>query len=176
MNELVPIGFGEMERLAESVAKSNFFGIKTKDQALVLMSIAHAEGMHPALAARDYDVINGRPSKKAEAMLRDFLRAGGHVEWHELTDEKADATFKHKQGGQVRISWDMARAQQAGLKKDMYSKFPRQMLRSRCVSEGVRTVWPSATSGMYVPEEAITIDHEPETKTVTLTYPTPTPT
>jgi hypothetical protein len=27
------------------------------------------------------------------------------------------------------------------------------MLRSRVVSEGVRTLWPLATSGMYVPEE-----------------------
>jgi hypothetical protein len=35
----------------------------------------------------------------------------------------------------------------------MYTKFPRQMLRSRVVSEGVRTLWPLATSGMYVPEE-----------------------
>lgn len=165
-----------MERLAEAVAKSNLFGLKTKEQALVLMAIAQAEGRHPALAARDYDVIQGRPSKKAEAMLRDFLGAGGHVEWHELTDQKAEATFKHKLGGQVRISWDMDRAAQAGLKKDMYNKFPRQMLRSRCVSEGVRTVWPSATSGMYVPEEAVTIEHEPEPKTVILSYPTPTPT
>lgn len=184
MNALVPAAmsspvvmeFGQMERLAEAVAKSNLFGLKTKDQALVLMSIAQAEGMHPALAARDYDVIQGRPAKKAEAMLRDFLRAGGQVEWHELTDEKAEATFKHKQGGVVRISWDMTRAHQAGLKKEMYNKFPRQMLRSRCVSEGVRTVWPSATSGMYVPEEAITIDHEPQSQTVTLAYPPPTPT
>jgi hypothetical protein len=63
----------------------------------------------------------------------------------------------------VRITWDMARAQRAGLKgKDMYARFPRQMLRSRCVSEGVRTVWPGATSGMYVPEEITTIEHEPD--------------
>jgi len=35
----------------------------------------------------------------------------------------------------------------------MYRKFPRQMLRSRCISEGVRTVYPVATGGMYAPEE-----------------------
>jgi len=50
--------------------------------------------------------------------------------------------------------------------KDMFKKFPRQMLRSRTVSEGVRTVWPLATSGMYVGEEVAdftgpTIDAEP---------------
>ena len=150
----MPMAFGDMERLADAIAKSNLFGLRTREQALVLMMISHAEGRHPALAARDYDVISGRPSKKAEAMLRDFLQAGGRVEWHALSDEIADATFTHPQGGSARIAWDMARATKAQLAGNAnYKKFPRQMLRSRVVSEGVRTVYPLATSGLYVPEE-----------------------
>lgn len=144
----------DMERMAMAFAQSGLFGVKTPDQALALCLIAQAEGRHPALAARDYDVIQGRPAKKAEAMLRDFLQAGGKVEWHELSDQRADATFSHPQGGKVRIDWDLDRARTAGLGgKDMWKKFPRNMLRSRVVSEGVRTVLPAATSGMYVPEE-----------------------
>lgn len=146
--------FDAMQRLAESIAKSGLFGIRTTDQALTLMSIAQAEGRHPALAARDYHIIQGTPAKKAEAMLRDFLSAGGHVEWHTLTDDAAEATFSHPAGGSVRISWDATRVKRAELDKNaMHRKYPRQMLRSRVVSEGVRTVWPMATSGMYVPEE-----------------------
>src|SRR5262252_1839123 len=157
------LSFDEIVRLGSFIAKSGLFGMRTPEQAIALMMIAHAEGRHPALAARDYDIIQGRPTKKAEAMLRDFLDAGGKVKWHALTDEIADATFSHSQGGEARISWDMARAQKASLKgKDMYSKFPRQMLRSRCVSEGVRTIWPTATGGMYVPEEAVHIEAQPE--------------
>jgi hypothetical protein len=150
----MPMAFSDMERLAEHVAKSNLFGMKTKEQALVLMMVSHAEGRHPVLAARDYDVIQGRPAKKSEAMLRDFLQAGGRVEWHALSDDIADATFTHPQGGSARISWNMDRANKAGMAgKDNWKKFPRQMLRSRTVSEGVRTVFPLATSGLYVPEE-----------------------
>ena len=148
-----PMPLQDMQTLAVAIAKSNLFGIKTPEQALVLMAIAQAEGRHPVEAARDYDIINGRPAKKAEAMLRDFILAGGKVAWHALTDELADATFTHPQTGEVRIDWDMERAMTAFGKKDMYAKFPRQMLRSRVVSEGVRTLWPLATSGMYVPEE-----------------------
>jgi hypothetical protein len=144
----------DIEKLAEAVARSRMFGITTKEQALVLMAISQAEGRHPALAARDYDIISGRPAKKAEAMMRDFLDSGGKVEWHALDDGVADATFAHPTGGKIRILWDTARAAKAGLAtKDMYKKFPRQMLRSRCVSEGVRTVCPMATSGFHVPEE-----------------------
>jgi len=160
------LSFDEIVRLGSFIAKSGLFGMRTPEQAIALMMIAHAEGRHPALAARDYDIIQGRPTKKAEAMLRDFLDAGGRVQWHALSDQVADATFSHPQGGAARISWDMARAQKASLKnKDMYSKFPRQMLRSRCVSEGVRTIWPTATGGLYVPEEAVHIEaEEPQTR------------
>ena len=151
-NAIVP--YADVEKMAIAIAKSGLFGVKTPDQAIAIMLIAQAEGRHPALAARDYDVIQGRPSKKSEAMLRDFLESQGKVEWHALTDTQADATFSHPAGGTVRISWDMKRAQAAGLgAKDMWKKYPRQMLRARCVSEGIRTVCPMATSGMYVPEE-----------------------
>jgi len=144
----------DIEKLAEAVAKSRMFGITTKEQALVLMAISQAEGRHPAEAARDYNIIQGKPAKTSEAMMRDFIHAGGRVEWHALSDDVADATFTHPQGGTIRIIWDTARAAKAGLaSKDMWRKFPRQMMRSRCVSEGVRTVCPMATSGMYVPEE-----------------------
>jgi len=147
----------DMQTLAVAIAESRLFGIKTPDQALVLMAIAQAEGRHPVEAARDYDIINNRPAKKAEAMLRDFIQAGGTVKWHSLTDQLADATFCHPQTGEVRIDWDMKRAEAAFGKKEMYAKFPRQMLRSRVVSEGVRTLWPLATSGMYEPGEAADI-------------------
>jgi hypothetical protein len=148
------VAYNEMQQMAEAMARSQLFGMKTPDQVVALMLVAQANGQHPAAAARDYDIISGRPSKKAEAMLRDFIAAGGSVQWHRLDNECADATFSHPAGGSIRIDWDMRRAKDAGLGgKDMYRKFPRQMLRSRCISEGVRTVYPVATGGMYAPEE-----------------------
>jgi hypothetical protein len=153
-NEVTLIPVSDIERMAAAIAKSGLFGIKTPEQAMALMLIAQAEGRHPATVARDYDLIQGKPAKKTEAMLRDFIEAGGKVEWHILTDMKAEATFSHPQGGTVRIDWDMKRAATAGLNgKDNWKKFPRQMLRNRVVSEGVRSVCPAATSGMYEPGE-----------------------
>ena len=78
------------------------------------MAIAQAEGRHPVEAARDYDIISGKPAKKAEAMLRDFILAGGKVQWHSLTDQLADATFTHPQTGEVRIDWDMRQGRGRG--------------------------------------------------------------
>ena len=149
---LVP--FEAIQKMAEVAAKSKLFGAQTPEQALTIMLIAQAEGRHPMSAAKDYDIINGKPAKKAEAMLRDFLASGGSVVWHKLTDDGAEATFSHPQGGSVKIDWNKARMVQAKITNEaMYAKYPRAMYRSRCVSEGVRTVCPSATGGFYVPEE-----------------------
>lgn len=158
-----PSTLADIERMAHSISKSGLFpGMKTIEQAMALMLLAHAEGMHPAIAARDFDVIQGKPAKKAEAMMRDFMRSGGKVEWHELTDAAAEATFSHPQGGSLKLRWDMERAKKAELGgKDMWKKYPRQMLRARLISEGVRTVFPLATSGMYVPEEVADIEPRP---------------
>ena len=59
-----PFSFADMERLAESIAKSRLFGIQTPDQALTLMAISQAEGRHPALAASEYGTSSNssRPS------------------------------------------------------------------------------------------------------------------
>lgn len=149
---LVP--FDQLERMAQSFAASRMFGDKNKEQVLALLMLAHSEGVHPAIAMRDFDIINGRPAKKAEAMHRAFIAAGGSIEWHTLDDAKADATFSHPHGGTTRISWDMERVKKAKIANEaMYSKYPRQMLRSRCISEGCRTVYPAATSGLYEPGE-----------------------
>ena len=42
----------------------------------------------------------------------------------------------------------------------MYKKFSRQMFRSRCISEGVRTCAPDATEQMYTPDEIRAIEIE----------------
>lgn len=144
----------DMDRMATAMAGSGFFGFKTPDQALAIMLIAQANGQHPATAAQDYDVIQGKPAKKPQAMLRDFIASGGRVEWHQSDDAAADATFSHPAGGSIRVKWDMARANRMGLGgKDNYKKQPSVMFRWRCVSEGVRIVYPGATGGLYTPDE-----------------------
>jgi hypothetical protein len=151
--------FDEIMRMAETIAKSRLFGVTQVDQVVALMLMAEAEGRHVASAMQDYSVIQGKPSLKAEAMLARFQQAGGRVKWTCLTDERVSAIFSHAQCDPVEIDWDMARAKQAQLANPMWKKYPRQMLRARVISEGVRTAYPGALGGMYAPEEVI--DFEP---------------
>jgi hypothetical protein len=151
-NALVPVQ--DIERMALAVAKSGLFGVTTLDQAMALMLVAQAEGLHPAVAARDYHIIKGRPTLKSDAMLARFLQAGGRVEWLEYTDQRVAAKFSHPAGGSIEVDWTSERVQRAdSTNKGMHKQYPRQMLRARVISEGVRTVFPGCTSGMYAPEE-----------------------
>src|SRR5579871_4412640 len=99
MNAVTNYAVTDLERMARAFAASKLFGVQTPEQALALCLVAQAEGRHPASAAQDYHIISGRPAKKADSMLRDFLAGGGKVEWHALSDEIADATFSHPAGG-----------------------------------------------------------------------------
>jgi hypothetical protein len=145
--------------MASAIVKSGLFGMKTPDQALALMIVATAEGRHPGSVASDYHIIQGRASLKADSMLARFQQSGGRVEWHDHTNEKVSATFSHPAGGSLRIDWDMARAKAAGLgSKDNWKSYPRQMLRARVISEGVRATFPAVLNGMYTPEEVQEFD------------------
>jgi hypothetical protein len=148
------IPLDHVERMAAAAAKSGLFGAKTYDQALALMLVAQAEGLHPMTACQTYDIIQGRPAMKAQAMLARFQQGGGKVDWKERSDARVCATFTHPAGGTVEVDWDTERAKRAGLGgKDTWTKFPRQMLTARVISEGVRTVCPAALGGFYAPEE-----------------------
>jgi len=144
-----------LEKMADYVVRSRLFGVRTKEEAVALMLLAQAEGLHPMIAIKEYYIIHGRPALRADAMLARFQRAGGKIEWHVLDDTKAKATFYHPQGGKVTIEWDIERAKKAGLVKEdsAWLKYPRAMLRARVISEGVRTVYPAVTTGIYTPEE-----------------------
>jgi hypothetical protein len=140
--------------MAKAIAESKLFGIQTPAQALALGLLCQAEGRHPAEAARDYHIINGKPSLKSEAMLARFQQAGGKVDWHEYTHESVSGTFTHPQGGSLKVSWTMQDATRAGLTGNpTWKKFPRQMLKARCISEAVRGIFPGVLSGLYAPEE-----------------------
>jgi hypothetical protein len=141
------------------MAKSNLFG-KSPDQMIALMLIAQAEGIHPAMAAQEYDIIQGRPALKSQSALARFQAAGGRIIWTRRDNQACEAEFSHPQGGTVAVSWTIERAKQMGLAdKDNWRKQPGIMLQWRCVAEGVRACYPACLNRLYLVEEVM--DFEP---------------
>jgi hypothetical protein len=168
------VPFQDIQQMATAVAKSGLFGMKTPEQAIALMLVAQSEGLHPARAAMEYHVIQGRPALKADAMLARFQNAGGKVSWKSYTDADVTGVFSHPSGGEVSIQWTFDMATKAGLTKNpTWKQYPRAMLRARCISEGIRTVYPGVSVGIYTPEEVQ--DFTPVEKDVTPVTPAAAP-
>ena len=160
-----PMALGDVERMGDVLARSRMFGFKNTEEAVALMLMAQAEGNHPAKAAQEYHVIQGRPALKADAMLARFQAAGGVVEWEKVTDEVVSAYFSHPTAcpKPVKVDWTMERAKTARLTgKDNWSKYPRQMLKARVISEGVRMTYPGVAVGLYTPEEVMQFEDDKE--------------
>lgn len=152
MSNIVPMA--DIQKMAQVAADSKMFGFKNQAEAMAIMLLCQAEDMHPAIAMRDYHVIQGRPALKSDAMLARFQTSGGKVNWTSYTDEVVTGVFSHPQGGEVSISWTMEMAHRLGFtKKENWRNYPRAMLRARCISEGIRTVFPACVAGVYTPEE-----------------------
>lgn len=158
-NELT---LNDMSNMALAFAKSGFFGYKNSSEAFTLMCLAQANGLHPAKAAERYHIIQGRPAMKADAMLAAFQESGGKVRWVQRTEKECTLHLSHPQGGELDVTWSIDRAAKAGLTgKSTWKQYPTQMLSARCVSEGVRALYPACLCGMYTPEEVIDFDAKP---------------
>lgn len=148
----------DLERMAAAMSRSSLFG-KNPDQILSLMLIAQAEGLHPATAVLEYDIIQGKPALKSQSALARFQRAGGKISWKTRSDAEATAVFSHPQGGEVTVSWNMEKAKRMGLgEKENWKKQPGIMLQWRTVAEGVRVCYPACLNRMYLVEEVQDFD------------------
>lgn len=161
-NELAVLSSGHITELAQQIAGARILGVKSVEEATGLIILALASGLSPYTAARDYHVINGRPTLKADAMLARFQQSGGRVDWKTYTDEQVTGIFVHPAGGSLEITWTIEQAKRAGLTgKEVWKQYPRAMLRSRVISEGIRTVYPAVAIGVYTPEEVQDFDSRP---------------
>ena len=163
MSNIIP--YNDMQQMAEVAASSKMFGFKSPQEALAIMLLCQGEGLHPAIAMRDYHVIQGRPALKADAMLARFQQAGGFVKWDVYTDQEVTGTFSHPSGGSLSVTWLLSHAKQIGIaNKDNWKNYPRAMLRARCISEGIRAVYPGCVVGVYTPEEVQDFQPAPSNK------------
>ncbi len=148
------LSIAELTAVAKQVAASRLFpGVENEQAAFTLMLLCQAEGLHPINAMRRYHIIKGRPSMRADAMQAEFQRQGGVVAWLESSNDVCSARFTHPahapEGFVVTVR--LAELHAAGVTQSNpnYARWPRQMLRARAISEGVRAVLPGVVVGIY---------------------------
>jgi len=86
------VSLGDMQTMAKSIAESGMFGVKTEAQAMALMLLCQAEGIHPVMALRRYHIIDNKPAYRADALQGEFEQEGA-ILWHERNEREVSATF-----------------------------------------------------------------------------------
>ncbi len=144
-----------IELIGNAICRSGMFGCESKEAGIVFALQCIAENKPPLEMAKNYHLVKGKLTKRADAMLADFRRAGGKVTWEDLKNEKVQAAIFDFEGNKINGSFSMEDAQRAGLirKGSAWDKTPAAMLRARCISETLRAIAPEIVQGVYVPEE-----------------------
>ena len=154
--------FHDVENVAKAMAGSGFFqDSKQASQAIVKVLAGHELGFGPFASMTGIHIIQGKPAFGAN-LIAGAIKAQGKYDYRiaALDDTRCDVEFYQIIDGK-RVSLGMSSfsiddAKKAGLTtKDNWSKFPRNMLFSRAISNGARWYTPDVFSGapVYTPEE-----------------------
>jgi len=171
-NTLPVKSMAEIEAIGVLFERSGMFGCTQQGQGIILSLACVMEGKTPIELLETYHIINGKLSKRADAMLVDFIKLGGIYSIDVRNENEARAMFKFKSAMfESSFTWEQAKKEPFVYEKD--GKTPKynwatprarmQTLWARVVSDGVRTVCPLANRGTIPPEEAQDLPEETET-------------
>lgn len=165
--ELPVQSMSDVSQAGALIAQSGMLGARNPAEGFLIAATCLQEGMSFLRFGETYNIIGGRISIKAEAMLSRLLELGGEYKVLARDQEKASVSLKYKTAEYTStLTWADAqqesyvRGRDGKSLKDNWSTPRRrmQMLWARAVSDGVRTVCPLATRGTYTPEEVMDFD------------------
>jgi hypothetical protein len=156
MNGAPPVAWDQELRGAKYLLASGLCPVALKSPEAVLFVILAGRdlGLSPVASLRGLTIIQGKIEVSADLSLGLFHRAGGKSQWEELTDSAARLRLSAPWLTASHVSsFSMADAQRAGLKDGNYTKYPKAMLRSRAITQGLKDIGFDATAGVYAPGE-----------------------
>lgn len=158
---IAPKSLDEARSLSTTISKASLLpdALRGKEADVLMTIMTGAElGLGPMQSIRSIDVIKGKPTLKAEAMVALVRRRRDVCEY--LVLRKSDATscvMETKRVGDpvpTTLSFSIDDAKAAGLlSNDNWKRFPAAMLRARCGSAICKAVYSDLTLGLYDPEE-----------------------
>jgi len=152
-----------IERLGEIIARSGMCNVGKIETGQLLAMHCLSQKTSPLELIKRYHIINGKLAMRSDAMLAEFQKLGGKVEWLKFDDKECEANWTYN-GITTKIGFTMAEAAKAGLpnKGTAWKQYPGAMLRSRCISKALRMVCAEAVVGMYTADELSDSSVSPE--------------
>lgn len=128
--------------------------LKTPESVLFVVLAGRDLGLSPVAALRGLAIIQGKIEVSADLQLGLFHRQGGKSSWSELSDAVASLTLTAPWLTKPHTSrFTMEDAKRAGIATGNYQKYPKAMLRSRAITQGLKDIGFDATAGCYAPGE-----------------------
>lgn len=161
-----------INQLGEAITKSGFAGCERIEQGIIVAFTCLAEKITPIEFARTYDIIQGKPTKKAAVMLAEFRSIyGGEFEWVDDGEDGKKATialtYKGKEKKPVTFTIEEAKAKGLSGKSNWKQHLP-EMLRARASTKALRMHVPEIAAGIYDPHELGGYDSETPVRDVRL--------
>lgn len=150
---------------AQTLVRSGFLpkAINTAEKALAVMQTGKELGIGSMQSLRAIHIIDGKPTMSAELIAGLVLsRIPGAMLRVVETNEDRCLVHAARPGHEpTPFGFTIKDAERAGLLgKDNWRKYPRAMLRSRCITEAARAIFPDATMGLYDADELGAITNE----------------
>lgn len=165
-----PTTIDELRWLAESANKSGFLGTNSADQALLVMMAGRDLGFSYTQSLRAFHVIKGKPSLSADAAVAVCTSRKDLCTYFRCIDmTETSVTWETKRVDHpepTRQTFTIEEAQRAGLVNDMYKKWPKRMLSSRCKMFLARDTYPELLMGLLDVDEAESITARMQPPTV----------
>ena len=147
--------FFELVQAGSQMVKTGFLPdhIRTGEQFAAIVLTGREMGIPPMRAIRSLGIIKGNVTEKADSQLARFKESGGRAEFETLDDTKAVLHLTHPNGDKHSETWTAEDSKKAGLTGGNHSKFPRAMLRSRCITAALKSIGWAGAVGNYDPDE-----------------------
>lgn len=175
---MMPQSYEAKYKMAGILCKSGLIpqGLNTPEKVYVALQWGHELGLTPMVAVNNVAVINGKPTLSADIMAAVVKRSPeyGGIRWVKNTDEEAECVITRilPNGTKEEMTsrFTIQDARNAGLAgRDVWKKYPKRMLKHRCLSYGLKDVFPDLLAGLYTPEEMESVEppSQPKERNVT---------
>lgn len=153
----------EMKAQATDLVRSGMLPncIKKPEQAIAIMQKGAELGVPPMYAFAHIHVIQGKPTMSAELMMAQIHKHQPNAQINILRydNEACEIEAIRPNCKPAKFSFTIEDAKRAELLSNpTWRKYPRAMLRSRCVSEMARTLFSDCISGVSYTAEEIGAD------------------
>lgn len=151
------VNFDSDMKMAQMLIKSGYVpkDVNRPEQVLFLMLLGRDMGLSPVQSLRHVRMIQGKPELSADIQLGKFLEQGGKFKWLKLTDTEAHLWLQSPSSLEPHVStFNMEEAKRAGLLSNQtWQKYPKAMLRSRAITQGLKDIGFILGAGVYAPGE-----------------------